>query len=208
MGAKDVSILDGQGAERLRPVTDLMVGDRFVVRPGEKVAADGVVESGQAVVDCRSMTGESTPIEVGPGARVIGGTVAMDGRLVVCAESVGADTQLSQMLDLVERRRTRRLRSSESPIGSLAISCQPSWPLRSYLGRLATERRGRRAGPQRPALGPDHRLSVCARPGDADGPGGRIRSKGSAGIFFKGYEAVESSGSSRHRALRQDRNDH
>ena len=73
VGAKDVSILDAHGVERLRPVADLMVGDRFLVRPGETVATDGVVETGQAVLDCSSMTGESTPIEVGPGDRVIGG---------------------------------------------------------------------------------------------------------------------------------------
>ena len=118
-----------RGVERLRPVTDLMVGDRFVVRPGEKVATDGVVESGQAVVDCRSMTGKSTPIEVGPGARVIGGTVAMGGRLVVRADRSAPTRSCLRCSTLSSARRTRRLRSSESPIGSLAISCQPSWPL-------------------------------------------------------------------------------
>ena len=195
VGAKDVSILDGQGAERLRPVTDLMVGDRFVVRPGEKVAADGVVESGQAVVDCRSMTGESTPIEVGPGARVIGGTVAMDGRLVVCAESVGADTQLSQMLDLVERAQNQKAavqRVADRVAGyfvpavlALAVLTLAGWLLSGAGGEQALNAALSVLIIACPcALGLATPMALVV----ASDRGAR------SGIFFKGYEAVESSG--------------
>ena len=106
-----------------------MVGDRFLVRPGETVATDGEVETGQAVLDRSSMTGESMPTEVGPGDRVIGGTVAMGGRLVVRAESVGAETPSCPRCSTWSSvRRTRRRRRRDWPIGSPAISCRRSWP--------------------------------------------------------------------------------
>ncbi|KQZ89946.1 carbonate dehydratase [Phycicoccus sp. Root563] len=105
MGAKDVSVLRGQGqaATEVRvPVSELVVGTRFVVRPGEKVATDGEVEEGTSAVDASMVTGESVPVEVGPGSRVVGATVNAGGRLVVRATRVGADTQLAQMARLVE----------------------------------------------------------------------------------------------------------
>jgi len=84
------------------PVGQLEVGDRFLVRPGEKVATDGVVEDGTSAVDASMLTGESVPVEVGPGDVVVGATVNAGGRLVVRAARVGADTQLAQMARLVE----------------------------------------------------------------------------------------------------------
>ena len=105
MGAKDVAVLregpDGPSEVRL-PVSRLAVGDRFVVRPGEKVATDGVVESGTSAIDASMLTGEPVPVEVGPGDTVVGATVNAGGRLVVQASRVGADTQLAQMAQLVE----------------------------------------------------------------------------------------------------------
>ncbi|WP_459969480.1 heavy metal translocating P-type ATPase [Nocardioides pyridinolyticus] len=101
LGAKDVAVLR-DGAEVLVPVDQLAVGDHFVVRPGEKVATDGVVEDGVSAVDASMLTGESVPVEVGPGDRVVGATVNAGGRLVVCATRVGSDTQLAQMAKLVE----------------------------------------------------------------------------------------------------------
>jgi Cu+-exporting ATPase len=101
LGAKDVAVLDEDGAERRVPVEQLRVGDRFVVRPGEKVATDGVVEEGHSAVDESMLTGESVPVEVGPGSEVAGATVNSGGRLIVRATKVGSDTALSQIARLV-----------------------------------------------------------------------------------------------------------
>ncbi|MFD7742149.1 heavy metal translocating P-type ATPase [Streptomyces sp. MJM8645] len=101
LGAKDVTVLRG-GAEVRIPVGGLAVGDRFVVRPGEKIATDGVVVEGASAVDASMLTGESVPVEVGVGDQVTGATVNAGGRLVVEATRVGADTQLSRMARLVE----------------------------------------------------------------------------------------------------------
>ncbi|MGY1806816.1 heavy metal translocating P-type ATPase [Blastococcus sp. SYSU D00669] len=101
LGAKEVSVLRG-GTERRVPVAGLRAGDLFVVRPGEKIAADGVVTEGSSAVDASMLTGESVPVEVGPGDAVAGATVNAGGRLVVRATRVGAETQLAQMARLVE----------------------------------------------------------------------------------------------------------
>ncbi|HEX8496502.1 MAG TPA: heavy metal translocating P-type ATPase [Actinomycetales bacterium] len=101
MGAKNVAVLRG-GVETRVAATDLVVGDEFVVRPGEKLATDGVVLEGTSAVDASMLTGESVPVEVGPGDHVVGATVNAGGRLVVRATRVGADTQLAQMARLVE----------------------------------------------------------------------------------------------------------
>ncbi|AYY13819.1 copper-translocating P-type ATPase [Actinobacteria bacterium YIM 96077] len=101
LGAKEVSILR-DGREVRVPAGELMVDDVFVVRPGEKIATDGVVVEGSSAVDESMLTGESVPVEVGPGDRVTGATVNAGGRLVVRASRVGGDTQLAQMVKLVE----------------------------------------------------------------------------------------------------------
>jgi P-type Cu+ transporter len=101
LGAKDVSVLGEDGSERRIPVEELMVGDRFVVRPGEKLATDGTVAEGHSAVDQSLITGESVPVEVGPGDEVVGGSVNAGGRLVVEASRVGADTMLAQIGRLV-----------------------------------------------------------------------------------------------------------
>ncbi|WP_443054242.1 heavy metal translocating P-type ATPase [Streptomyces sp. IBSBF 2435] len=101
LGAKDVAVLRGGGEVRI-PIGDLAVGDRFVVRPGEKIATDGLVRDGTSAVDASMLTGESVPVEVGPGDRVTGATVNAGGRLVVEATRIGADTQLARMASLVE----------------------------------------------------------------------------------------------------------
>jgi Cu+-exporting ATPase len=102
LGAKEVTVLR-DGAERRIPIADLAVGDRFVVRPGEKVATDGVVQDGTSAVDASMLTGESVPVEVGPGDTVTGATINAGGRLTVRAVRVGAGTQLAQMAQLVEQ---------------------------------------------------------------------------------------------------------
>ncbi len=100
MGAKDVAVLRG-GAETRIPVGRLAIGDVFVVRPGEKIATDGVVTAGTSAVDTSMLTGEPVPVEVGEGDTVVGATVNVGGRLEVRATHIGADTQLAQMARLV-----------------------------------------------------------------------------------------------------------
>ncbi|SFR57615.1 Cu+-exporting ATPase [Microbacterium azadirachtae] len=113
LGAKDVAVLrpatgdGGSTSEEVRiPIAQLAVGDEFVVRPGEKIATDGVVVAGAGAVDASLLTGESAPVEVTAGDAVAGATVNAGGRLVVRATRVGADTQLAQMARLVEDAQT------------------------------------------------------------------------------------------------------
>jgi Cu+-exporting ATPase len=114
LGAKDAVVRD-DGTERRVPIDRLRVGDEFVVRPGERIATDGVVLEGRSAVDASMLTGESIPVEVGPGDRVVGATVNVDGRLVVRAERVGADTQLAQMARLVDQAQ-----AGKAPVQRLA----------------------------------------------------------------------------------------
>lgn len=103
LGAKEVAVLGPDGVTEAKvPVDELAVGDLFVVRPGEKIATDGVIERGTSAVDASMLTGESVPVEVRPGDTVVGATVNAGGRLVVRATRVGGDTQLAQMARLVE----------------------------------------------------------------------------------------------------------
>jgi P-type Cu+ transporter len=121
LGAKDVAVLrpdlrpDAPRIETRIPVDQLRVGDEFVVRPGEKIATDGVVVSGSSAVDASMLTGESTPVEVAHGDIVTGATVNAGGRLVVRATRVGDETQLAQMAKLVEAAQT-----GKAPVQRLA----------------------------------------------------------------------------------------
>ncbi|MFK4206668.1 heavy metal translocating P-type ATPase [Streptomyces sp. NPDC030920] len=101
LGAKEVTVLRG-GREVTVPTAELQVGDRFLVRPGEKIATDGTVVEGASAVDASMLTGESVPVEVGVGDSVTGATLNAGGRLVVEATRIGADTQLARMAELVE----------------------------------------------------------------------------------------------------------
>ena len=107
-GARDACVLDTDGTERLIPVAQLRAGERFVVRPGERIAADGEVEFGQSAVDRSMMTGESIPVEAAEGDTVTAGTVVLAGRLVVRAVHVGRDTQLAHLVDLVEHAQSQK----------------------------------------------------------------------------------------------------
>jgi Cu+-exporting ATPase len=115
LGAKDVTVLDPDGGQRRIPIDQLKVGDPFVVRPGEKVATDGVVEEGTSAVDQSLLTGESVPVEKQPGDQVVGATVNAGGRLVVRATKVGADTALAQIAKLVTEAQ-----SGKAPVQRLA----------------------------------------------------------------------------------------
>ena len=114
MGAKDVSILR-DGVEVRVPISQLAVGDRFVVRPGERIATDGFVVEGASAVDESMLTGESVPIEVGPGSAVTGATMNADGRLVVEATRIGNDTRLAHIAKLVNDAQ-----SGKAPVQRLA----------------------------------------------------------------------------------------
>jgi Cu+-exporting ATPase len=114
MGAKDVAILR-DGTETRVQISELEVGERFVVRPGEKIATDGVVEDGSSAVDISMLTGESVPVEVGPGDAVTGATVNAGGRLIVRATRVGEDTALAAIARLVTEAQ-----SGKAPVQRLA----------------------------------------------------------------------------------------
>ncbi|MFN8038405.1 MAG: heavy metal translocating P-type ATPase [Acidimicrobiales bacterium] len=111
LGTKTARLADG----REIPIDDLVVGDRFVVRPGEKVATDGVIVDGHSAVDLSLLTGEPVPVEVGPGDAVVGASVNANGSLVVEATKVGADTALAQIVRLVEQAQ-----GSRAPVQRLA----------------------------------------------------------------------------------------
>jgi Cu+-exporting ATPase len=118
LGAKDVAVLRGPSGgvlEQRVPISELAVGDLFVVRPGEKVATDGVVVDGASAVDTSLLTGETVPVEVGPGDTVVGATVNSGGRLIVRATRVGADTELARIGRLVEQAQ-----SGKAPVQRLA----------------------------------------------------------------------------------------
>ena len=115
LGAREATVLGPDGSERLVPAEELEVGDRFLVRPGEKIATDGTVEEGRASVDESMLTGESLPVSVQPGATVTGATVNLSGRLVVRATRVGADTEVAQIARLVEEAQT-----GKAPVQRLA----------------------------------------------------------------------------------------
>ncbi len=106
--AKDVCLLEPDGTERQIPASQLLPGDRFVVRPGEIIAADGEVEFGQTAIDRSMMTGESVPGEAAEGDSVTGGTVVLTGRLIVRAVNVGRDTQLAALIRLVEQAQAQK----------------------------------------------------------------------------------------------------
>ncbi len=114
LGAKEARVLR-DGDEVLVPVSELKAGDLFVVRPGEKIATDGVVVDGDSAVDQSLLTGESVPVDVGPGAEVAGAALNVFGRLVVRATRVGADTALAQIARLVESAQ-----SGKAPVQRLA----------------------------------------------------------------------------------------
>jgi P-type Cu+ transporter len=114
LGAKEAHVLRG-GVEVLVSTSELAVGDRFVVRPGERIATDGVVIEGTSAVDESMLTGEATPVDVSASSRVTGGTLNAHGRLVVRATSVGADTALARIARLVERAQT-----GKAPVQRLA----------------------------------------------------------------------------------------
>jgi len=193
-GARDVCVLNDDDTELRIPATLLKAGQRFVVRPGERIAADGEVLAGQSAIDRSMMTGESVPVDAAPGDAVTGGTIVLTGRLVVRAERVGADTQLAHMLKLVEQAQAgkagiQRLAdricavfvpavlacSALTLIGWLAAGSAVGHAVSAALAVLII------ACPCALGLATPAALIV------ASGRGARM------GIFIKGYQALESS---------------
>ncbi len=194
VGAKDVGVIDANGFERRRPVAELGVGDRFMVRPGETIATDGEVVFGQSAVDRSIMTGEFQPLDVSQGDLVVGGTVSVNGRLVVRATKVGGDTQLAQMLALVEhaqnekaavQRLADRVANVFVPgVILVALVTLAAWLLLGYPGDQAFTAALSVLVIACPcALG----LATPAALYVASAEGARV------GIFFKGYRALEAS---------------
>jgi P-type Cu+ transporter len=193
-GAKEVSILADDETERRVPAAILQVGQRFVVRPGERIAADGVVLSGQSAVDRSMMTGESVPADAAEGDQVTGGTVAVTGRLIIRAGKVGKDTQLAQLIRLVEQAQADKagIQRLADRICSVFVPCVLACAAITLGGWLLV------------GSTPEHAFSAAlavliiacpcalglATPAAlvvASGRGAQL------GIFIKGYQALESS---------------
>jgi P-type Cu+ transporter len=193
-GARQARVLDADGSERWVPVGQLRPADRIIVRPGEVIAADGVVEFGESAVDTTMMTGESVPAEVGEGWQVAAGTVVVSGRLIVAATRTGDDTQLAHLIALVEKAQAdksaaQRLADRICGVFVPAVLGAAALTLAGWLAAGASAERGFSAAlavliiacPC--ALG----LATPAALVVACGRGAQL------GIFIKGYQALESS---------------
>ncbi len=166
LGAKSVAILR-DGTEHRVPVSELAAGDLFVVRPGEKIAADGVVAEGSSAVDASLVTGESMPVEVGAGDQVTGATVNMSGRLVVRATRVGADTLFAQITRLVTQAQASKASAQRlaDRIAAVFVPCVISLAC-ATLGFWLEPRRRRRPGapPSPSSWSPARARSAWLRP--------------------------------------------
>jgi P-type Cu+ transporter len=193
-GAKDVRVLESGGTERQVPATLLRAGQRFVVRPGERIAADGVVVSGQSAVDRSMMTGESVPVDATEGSAVTGGTIALTGRLVVRADRVGRDTQLAHLIRMVEQAQVSKaaIQRLADRVCGVFVPCVLVFAAATLAGWLLTGGMPARAVSAALAvliiacpcaLG----LATPAALVVASGRGARL------GVFIKGYQALESS---------------
>ncbi len=194
VAARDVAVLDTAGREQRRPVAELTVGERFVVRPGETVATDGVLVSGQSALDRSVMTGESQPVDVGPGDTVLGGTVSLTGRMVVQAQKVGRETQLGQMLSLVEHAQNEK--AAVQQLADRVSSVFVPTVLLLALGTLIAWRLT--GNPASAAISAGLSVLIVACPcalGLATPAALLVASWAGArqGIFFKGYTALEAS---------------
>ena len=201
-GAKDVCVLgddgpdndSGDGTERRIPASLLRAGQRFVVRPGERIAADGEVISGQSAVDRSMMTGESVPVDAAAGDSVTGGTIALTGRLVVRADKVGADTQLARLITMVEQAQAskagiQRLADRICAVFVPAVLACAAVTLAGWL--LAGSPAGHAVSAALAVL-----IIACPCALGLATPAALVVASGRGaqlGIFIKGYQALESS---------------
>jgi P-type Cu+ transporter len=192
--AREVCLLGLDGTERLIPASRLRPGDRFVVRPGETIAADGEVEFGQTAIDRSMMTGESVPGEAAEGDTVIGGTIVLTGRLVVRAVSVGPDTQLSRLIRLVEDAQAEKaaIQRLADRISGVFVPVVLACAVATLAGWLLA------GSPASTAFSAGLAVLIIACPcalGLAT-PAALVAASGRGaanGIFVKGYQALESS---------------
>ena len=208
LGAKDAAVLR-DGREVRVPVCRLVAGDLFVVRPGEKIAVDGVVESGASAVDASMLTGEPVPVEVTAGDAVTGGCVNASGRLVVRAVRVGADTELARITRLVEDAQ-----HGKAPVQRLADRVSSVFVPVVIVIALATLTAWLAAG-QGPAAAFTAAVAVliiaCPCAMGLATPTAILVGTGRGaqlGILIKGPEVLESTRARRHDRPRQDRHDH
>jgi heavy metal translocating P-type ATPase len=193
VGAKQATRLRADGTEEGVPAAMIRPGDRLVVRPGETIAADGEVVEGSSAVDTSAMTGESVPVEVGPGDAVTGGTVTVAGRLIVRAGRVGADTQLAQLVRLVERAQTDKARVQRlaDRISSVFV---PSVIALALLTGVAWALAG--AAPERAiSVGLAVLIIACPCALGLATPTALLAASGRGaqlGVFVKGHQALES----------------
>ena len=193
-GAREASVLDGDGTERRVPAGQLRPGDRVVVRPGEVIAADGVVEFGESAVDTSVMTGESVPAEAAEGSPVTAGTMAVTGRLIVRAERTGRDTQLAHLITLVEQAQAdkSRVQRLADRICGVFVPVVLAASALTLAGWLAA------GSPAEPAVSAALAVLIIACPcalGLAT-PAALVVACGRGaqlGIFIKGYQALEAS---------------
>ena len=193
-GAKDVCVLADDGTERQVPAGQLRAGQRFVVRPGERIAADGEVLSGQSAVDRSTMTGESVPVDAAAGDTVTGGTIALTGRLVVRAVKVGQDTQLAHLIRMVEQAQAGKasIQRLADRICAVFVPCVLACAALTLAGWLLA------GSPAGHAFSAALAVLIIACPcalGLAT-PAALVVASGRGaqlGIFIKGYQALESS---------------
>ena len=193
-GAREASVLSGDGTERRVAAGQLRPGDRVVIRPGEVIAADGVVEFGESAVDTSVMTGESVPAEVTVGSAVTAGTVVVGGRLIVRAAKTGQDTQLAHLIALVERAQAdkSRIQRLADRICGVFVPVVLAASALTLAGWLAA------GGPAERAVSAALAVLIIACPcalGLAT-PAALVVACGRGaqlGIFIKGYQALEAS---------------
>jgi P-type Cu+ transporter len=193
-GAKEVCVLASDGTEQRMPASTLQAGQRFVVRPGERIAADGEVLTGQSAVDRSMMTGESVPADAGPGDSVTGGTIALTGALVVRADKVGADTQLAQLIRLVERAQADKagIQRLADRICGVFVPCVLVFAALTLGGWLLAGSPAERAFSAALAV----LIIACPCALGLATPAALVVASGRGaqlGIFIKGYQALESS---------------
>jgi P-type Cu+ transporter len=193
--AKDVCVLGADGEERRIPAAGLRPGDVFVVRPGEKIAADGEVLSGESAIDRSMMTGEPVPVEAVAGDAVTGGTIAMSGRLVVRAVQVGEHTQLAQLIALVGRAQADKaaIQRLADRICGTFVPLVLTAAVLTLAGWLAA---GAAAG-QAFSAGLAVLIIACPCALGLATPAALVAACGRGaelGIFIKGHQALESSG--------------
>ena len=193
-GAKDVCVLGDDDAEQRILADRLRAGQRFVVRPGERIAADGEVLSGQSAVDRSMMTGESVPVDAAAGDTVTGGTIALTGRLVVRADKVGQDTQLAHLITMVEQAQAGKagIQRLADRICAVFVPCVLACAVVTLAGWLLA------GSPAGHAVSAALAVLIIACPcalGLAT-PAALVVASGRGaqlGIFIKGYQALESS---------------